>query len=41
MAVDLQAFEPTYQLSEHGGQVVSRLKTPFRRAGFSVQADRA
>ena len=25
--MDLQTFEPTYQLSERGAQVVSRLKT--------------
>ena len=28
MAVDLQAFEPTYQPSERGAEVVGRLKTP-------------
>jgi hypothetical protein len=32
MAVDLQTFEPTYQLTERGAQVVSRLKTLVSRA---------
>jgi len=32
MAVDLQTFEPTYQLSERGAQVVSRLKTPVSQS---------
>jgi DNA topoisomerase I len=32
MAVDLQTFEPTYQLTERGAQVVSRLKTLLSRA---------
>jgi DNA topoisomerase I len=32
MAVDLQTFEPTYQLTERAAQVVSRLKTLVSRA---------
>jgi DNA topoisomerase-1 len=32
MAVDLLTFEPTYQLTERGAQVVSRLKTLVSRA---------
>jgi DNA topoisomerase I len=32
MAVDLQTFEPTYQLTERGAEVVSRLKTLVSRA---------
>ena len=32
MAVDLQTFEPTYQLTERGAQIVSRLKTLVSRA---------
>lgn len=32
MAVDLQTFEPTYQLTERGAQVISRLKSLVSRA---------
>jgi hypothetical protein len=41
MAVDLQTFEATYQLSERGGQVVSSLRTPVSQSRFSVQRSHA